>query len=593
MKKTAVKTLLTISLSFGILINPALANSEKNQAVASTQAQTVQAQEKTNFSPIFIGISDVMGLVKKGDTQKGVDELTVLASEFDKLVIRADLASEKQAVHDAFANAINSPNETNLSDLSTNIYALEKLQNPVDYRAKRKEFAKKVTPELETLKGAINSFDNSPQKLADLRSAYDKFNRTWVANERVVRNTSMAHYGKIETPLALIRVAIESSPPKHEQIKDQFAKLESAVMSYNNGEAIEQVKKDVDLNYGIDLLKDGLVNFQNGKIADAQSKLGEFIDIWVMIEGDVSTRNPALYRKVESQIPIIMATGEKAEQQANLQNIIDELAKINPKAQYTAIDSMLILLREGLEALLIVMALITALKAAKQASAKKYVYAGVMTGLLASVGGAIILQKLFPAMASGANREALEGVVGIVAVFMMLGIGAWLHSKSSVAKWNTYIKSHMGKAMTTGSFFGLFTLAFLSVFREGAETILFYVGILPNISMANFLTGIGMALVILAVTAFIMLKTSVKLPIPFLFKILTWTIYFLGFKILGISLSALQLTNHINRTFVPNLPAIEWAGFFPTVQTMTAQGVYVAIIVIMLILAKRQEKLIN
>lgn len=587
------KLTVALMLSFGILINPALANSEKNQAVASTQAQTVQAQEKTNFSPIFIGISDVMGLVKKGDTQKGVDELTVLASEFDKLVIRADLASEKQAVHDAFANAINSPNETNLSDLSTNIYALEKLQNPVDYRAKRKEFAKKVTPELETLKGAINNFDNSPQKLADLRSAYDRFNRTWVANERVVRNTSMAHYGKIETPLALIRVAIESSPPNHEQIKDQFAKLESAVMSYNNGEEIKQVKKDVDLNYGIDLLKDGLVNFQNGKIADAQSKLGEFIDIWVMIEGDVSTRNPALYRKVESQIPIIMATGEKAEQQANLQNIIDELAKINPKAQYTAIDSMLILLREGLEALLIVMALITALKAAKQASAKKYVYAGVMTGLLASVGGAIILQKLFPAMASGANREALEGVVGIVAVFMMLGIGAWLHSKSSVAKWNTYIKSHMGKAMTTGSFFGLFTLAFLSVFREGAETILFYVGILPNISMANFLTGIGMALVILAVTAFIMLKTSVKLPIPFLFKILTWTIYFLGFKILGISLSALQLTNHINRTLAPNLPAIEWAGFFPTVQTMTAQGVYVAIIVIMLILAKRQEKLIN
>ena len=135
----------------------------------------------------------------------------------------------------------------------------------------------------------------------------------------------------------------------------------------------------------------------------------------------------------------------------------------------------------------------------------------MISGLFASVIGALALQALFPAITSAANREMFEGIVGIVAVVMMIGVGAWLHSKSSVQSWNAYIKRHMGQALTTGSFVSLFGLSFLSVFREGAETILFYVGILPNISLSNFLLGIVMALLILAMVAWLMLKTSVKL----------------------------------------------------------------------------------
>jgi high-affinity iron transporter len=234
--------------------------------------------------------------------------------------------------------------------------------------------------------------------------------------------------------------------------------------------------------------------------------------------------------------------------------------------------------------------LLSALTVAKQARGKKYVYAGVGAGLVASIAGAIALQQLFPTLTSASNREMLEGIIGIVAVVLMVGIGAWLHSKSSVKTWNAFIKRHMGEVLTTGSFIGLFGLSFLSVFREGAETILFYVGILPNISMSNFLLGIGMALAILVVVAYIMLKTSVKLPIPTLFKVLTWVIYFLGFKILGVSLSALQLTGYLSRTVVPSIPAIEVIGFYPTLQTIAAQLVYIAAIVALQLWMKRGER---
>ena len=91
---------------------------------------------------------------------------------------------------------------------------------------------------------------------------------------------------------------------------------------------------------------------------------------------------------------------------------------------------MLILLREGVEALLIVMALVTTLKAAKMRKGLKWVYGGAIAGVLASAAIALILQVAFPAVTSGSNREIIEGGVGIFAVVMMILIGIWLHSKS-------------------------------------------------------------------------------------------------------------------------------------------------------------------
>lgn len=558
----------------------------------TTEQSSVKSSEKPkiNFSPIFILLSDAMGAIKANNPTLAKNLLLELQQEFNKIHINHSTLG-KQA-NESLIDAINNPTIDNLSSLSNALYAFEKEQNPVDYSEKRKIFAKKVMPAYEQLNQAINA--TNPQDLQSVetvRQANQQFNNIWVANERVVRNTSKGHYGKIETAMALIRVSIESQPANVEQMKAQSAILKQALDGFNAGETAIIVPNNYHLNDGINLLREGLQAFQTADNVTGQTKLGEFINIWPSIEGEVSTRNANLYARIESQVPVIMANGNQQKQQEILQGLIAELSQINPSAKYTAIDSMLILLREGLEALLIVMALISALTVANQPKGKKWVYAGVIAGLLASVAGAIALQQLFPAMTSGENREMLEGLVGILAVVMMIGIGAWLHSKSSVKSWNAYIQKHMGQALTTGSFVSLFGLSFLSVFREGAETILFYVGILPNITMTAFLTGIGMALIILAVVAIIMLKTSVKLPIPLLFKVLTWTIYLLGFKILGVSLHALQLTGYLKMTIFPNIPAIEMLGIYSTLETLIAQLLYIVIVILLQIWIRRSEKI--
>lgn len=575
-------------------------NQSPNQGLDISQTGTQASQQHTsnppskiNFGPLFVQLSDAMGALKAGNTAGTLVHLNKLDEDLSAMTATMTVDStEIQAVQKALQTAINEPNEQNLSAFSSALYALEKSQNPVDYSDKRRVFAKKVMPVFDEMVLALEQMKADDAASIDkARQAYNRFNTIWVANERVVRNTSKGHYGKIETAMALIRVSIESTPANPTQALAQAQILKTELDSFNQGEISQAVVvTGVSLNDGIALLEQGLAAFEQGDKATGEAKLGEFIMLWTSIEGEVSTRNPSLYGRIESQIPVIMASGTDPKQQAVLAGLIDELNAINPSAQYSAVDSMLILLREGLEALLIVVALLSALKVANQPKGKKYIYAGVGAGLIASVAGAVALQQLFPAMTSGASREMLEGVIGIVAVVMMIGIGAWLHSKSSVQSWNAFIKRHMGQALSTGSFVGLFGLSFLSVFREGAETILFYVGILPNISMSNFLLGIGMALAILAAVAWVMLKTSTKLPIPKLFMLLTWLIYFLGFKILGVSVSALQLTNHLPRTVLPSVPAIEWAGFYPTIQTITAQLLYIVVIVVLTVVLKSLPK---
>ena len=129
----------------------------------------------------------------------------------------------------------------------------------------------------------------------------------------------------------------------------------------------------------------------------------------------------------------------------------------------------------------------------------------------------------------------------------------------------------MGHAISKQSVFAMATVSFLSVFREGAETIIFYVGIAPNMPLFDFSFGIFIALVILAVVAFILFKMSTRIQVHKFFFVATIFIYVLAFKIIGSSIHTLQLTNILPTTVIHQLPVINQIGFYPTVETMAGQ----------------------
>lgn len=530
---------------------------------------------KENLSPYFVKITDATKAVKEGkqdQARKLIDEIT---KDFEKVENSDSEAGHQVQEKLALTGDIT---EDQLTQISLALLSFEKEQNPVDLDAEKEKLVSRLEPRFEALDMAIAS-----QDLEAVREAYKKMNSTWTINEAVVRDHSTAHYGQVETAISFLRGSIETEPTNFDTIRASFNDLKKAISNFVEGTEVATTSSNLTLKDGIDLLKKALTQFQAGQDSEAAATMKEFITIWPTIEGSVSTTNPSLYTKVESESPVIMVKGKDSEYQEKLSSLIAELSQIDTSASYNAFDAMLILVREGVEALLIVMALVTTLKAAKMRKGLKWVYGGASAGIVASLLIAYILQIAFPAVTSGTNREIIESAVGIFAVIMMILIGIWLHSKSSVKKWNTFMESQMQTVTKTGSFLSMFALSFLAVFREGAETILFYVGILPRISSFDFVLGISLALLVLVVIAFVMNKASQFFLPHKVFFILTWMIYALAFKMMGVSIHSLQLTNMIPNHLISGIPSIDILGIYPNWEGLAGQALFIIVVILITI----------
>ena len=532
-------------------------------------AKPVFAEEA--FSQLFVKVTDATRAVEQGNQAKAKQLVAEIKEEFEQLENHDSPAGKEVSK----ALTINEVTKENLTTISSELLKFDKEQHPVDLNAEKEKLVSRLESRFADLQAAI-----SAKNLEQTRSAYKKMNSTWTVNEGVVRDNSTAHYGRIETAISFLRSAIETEPVDFSSVQSSFDDLKTAIDSFVKGEEVATTEGNLTLKDGIQLLEKALDGFKAGKTQEASSNMKKFITIWPSIEGDVSTRNATLYTRVESETPVIMVKGNEKKYQDQLQALINDLSQIDTSASYNFFDAMLILLREGVEALLIVMALVTTLKAAKMNKGLKWVYTGAVMGILASLAIAVLLQFLFSAVSSGSNREIIEGAVGIFAVFMMIMVGIWLHSKSSIKKWNDFMDSQMKAVTATGSFISMFALSFLAVFREGAETILFYAGIYPRIDKAGFFLGIGLAFLVLFVLALVMNKASAYFKPHRIFLILTWLIYALAFKMLGVSIHALQLTNILPSHLINGFPSIDWAGIYPSLEVVTCQLIFVVIVLI-------------
>ena len=537
---------------------------------------------KESYSGLYIKITDAATAVKNNRQDDAKKLFSEIKEEFKK-VKNSDSVQGKK-VQELLNKEKNILTEDDLRQVTAALLSFEKEQNPVNDEEEKKNFKLRMYPALDVLENAIQS-----KNVEQMKKEYLKFNGVWTRNESFIRSRSVSYYGKVETAMSFLRSSMEVEPFDYENTMNSFNDLKSSIQDYLDGKKMENnVSGTVTLKEAVDMLKDALEAFKNGDKTKGQSKVKEFIQVWPTVEGDVSTRNSALYTKVETQTPIIMVKGTEKQYQDQLQGLITELSQIDTKAKYTFIDAMFILLREGVEALLIVLALVSSLKAAKQKKGLRWVYAGAAAGILASVIIAFMLQALFPAVSSGTNREILEGFVGIFAVVMMIGIGFWLHSKSSLKSWKNYIDRKMDVVLSTGSFISMFVLSFLAVFREGAETILFYVGILPLISLQNLIIGVVSAILILIVIALVLIYASSKIKIHQVFFVLTWTIYFLAFKMLGTSIHMLQVVGILPLHVIRFIPTVEVLGIYANIEVFVSQLILIIIIVIATL--KRKNK---
>jgi high-affinity iron transporter len=173
---------------------------------------------------------------------------------------------------------------------------------------------------------------------------------------------------------------------------------------------------------------------------------------------------------------------------------------------------------------------------------------------------------------SGADRELTEGFGSVLAALILLFVGIWMHGKSHADEWQRYIKAKVGHALSGRSGWFLFGLAFIAVYREVFETILFYTALSAQGGSGALLGGAAAAVLCLTLIAFAMLRYSRRLPIGKFFAYSSALIAVLAVVLAGKGVAALQEAGMMGVTPLPAVPSIAILGVSPTLEAVAAQA---------------------
>jgi len=234
--------------------------------------------------------------------------------------------------------------------------------------------------------------------------------------------------------------------------------------------------------------------------------------------------------------------------------------------------ALLILLREGLEALLVVAAIYAVAVKTGRNELKRTVHAGWISALL--LGAITWVLSSFVIEISGASRELTEGYTALIAAAILFYMGFWMHSKTSASEWQQFIQSKVQNALSGGTHWTLALVVFLAVYREVFETILFYQSLWlqgGQIHQGAFAGGIVTGLLALAVVAVGVMKFAVKLPLKSFFGTTAVLMLILAFVMAGKGIAALQEAGQLSAAAL-SFPSISWLGIYPTWQGLTLQA---------------------
>ena len=335
-------------------------------------------------------------------------------------------------------------------------------------------------------------------------------------------------------------------------------------------------------------LHESLAAYEAGRKGNARDlALSAYLDGFEPLEGVLSTRDGDLLVSIEAAMADLrsaIGTGSPVPVVAAKVAVLDSLfaaaemalAPDNASGASAFVGAFTILLREGLEALLIVIAMIAFLRKAERGDVLPYVHGGWIAALVA--GGATWTAATFVIGVSGASRELMEGFGSLFAAVVLLSVGIWMHGKSQAGEWQRYIQKTMNKALSRGSAWFLFGLAFVVVYREVFETILFYAALWTQGNSGLILAGAGTAIALLALIAWAMLRYSRNLPFGKFFAYSSALMAVLAVVLIGKGVASLQESGLIAITSLTGMPRVPVVGLFPALQPVLAQLLAIGLI---------------
>ncbi|MGG3467266.1 FTR1 family protein [Neobacillus pocheonensis] len=454
----------------------------------------------------------------------------------------------------------------------------------------------------EAIKKAEVSVDQAIEfaEKGDFTSAqksYDQFNKTWREIEEGIKADSATAYRDIESNMG--KVVYAFTIKKQDQVIQALNDLKTVNEKVASGGYPKEPgfqKEDISLDDFILLLQETKKEVQEENQTQALEGIKKASSSWLSVEGVVVAQSASVYSDSERDLVTVQAmlnANPPNYKQANqtIENMVKYLTPLAEKSSYTYWDAAMILIREGLEALLVVIALMSFVKKSGETNkGRGWIWAGVLSGLGVSVVLAIIVKFVISSGAFGNNNALIAGWTGVFAAVMLLYMSYWLHSQSNIADWNRYIREKSQTALTTGKLVSLGVLAFLAVFREGTETVLFYIGMASQIKLQSLLIGFLIGAAILGILAYLMVFVGLKLPLRPFFMVSSLIVFYLCIKFTGMGIHSLQLAGFIPTTNSESIPSLEFFALYPSWESTIPQVILVLGAVIILLSKQMKSK---
>lgn len=367
--------------------------------------------------------------------------------------------------------------------------------------------------------------------------------------------------------LAFATTLPAQAAPKWEQVGQHIEQaMGAAIDLYNSGNK-EGAKDAVnDIYYGIyekDGLETGIRNTVSAKNANlTEYQFSKLKKAMLADDGDAATVQEA----ADTLIKMI---------NADIKSLQGAHSSQGGWASFW--PAFLILLREGIEAILVLAAIIAYLCKSKNEKYLSYVYNYSIAAIIASFITAYIFNSLAQQFGAGANQEIVEGVTVLIAVAVLLSVSFWMGGKANAKAWENYIKGMVRSSMTTGKARTLGFAAFLAVYREGAEVVLFYQALFNSAAgdVEMIWLGFAAACVALAVIFALIRMGALRIPLRPFFIGTSIFMYLLAVSFAGSGIEELQEGGIISITPIESIPvpSIDILGIYPTYETIAIQVV--------------------
>jgi high-affinity iron transporter len=404
-------------------------------------------------------------------------------------------------------------------------------------------------------------------------------------------------YSKSFTDLASLT---QTSPA---EIVQEYGQEGANVLAYLRSEPQAlSGKQETPLAFSARKLSESLVIYREGRHEQAyQTAVTAYLEGFELAEAGLTSVNPAMKAAIESEMFAYRAMLKEgrapADAAAQVEKINAMLAEARALMETTNLtpsvafaSALVILLREGLEAILLLAAMVAFLVKTGRRDALPYIHAGWMSALVAGFG--TWLAATFVIDISGASRELTEGITALFAAGILFYVGVWLHNKLQAQRWKQFIESKVKQATGGQTLWALTTLSFIAVYREMFETVLFYQTLWVQAGEAGHhmvFSGFLVGSVSLVVLSWLIFRFSVRLPLKLFFGINSALMYLLAVVFAGKGVAALQAAGRIPMNGI-DFPRIDVLGIYPNMQSLGLQLALVTLAVVFLVLNQRQAR---